>query len=130
MFNKFDALTYAGLGICDAGAAPCGYGVEYDNGDVEDIKDLIELNPYELATHNGSEWVLQSLDGRQETRDEGSRRSGFYYLDPTVYPLGADSDGAFTRGGNRSPAHPALVDSQYYTWITDLYFTTYTTSIW
>ncbi len=104
MLNKHDALTY------DCGTPPCGFGVAYDDGDATDVKDLTGL-----TTFNGSTYLLQSQSTRQETHDQGSQRKS------KLGPISTDADDLWVLPGNVSPAQPALVDAQYYTYVTDEY---------
>lgn len=107
--QKFNALTTD----CDGQGSPCGFGVAYDNGDPTDVKDLSGL-----TTWNGSAYLLQSADGRQETHDQGSTRR------PFLGPIATDADDSWVTPGDISPAQPALVDAQYYANLTDEYYLT------
>lgn len=104
--NRYNALAHD----CGNLAAPCGHGVAYDDGDASDIKDLSGL-----TTQSGSSYLLRSTDGRQETHDQGSTRR------PFLGPVAADSDDSWVLLGDESPSQPALVDAQYYAFVTDQY---------
>lgn len=97
--NKFNGLAHGD-----------GYGVAHDEGDVTDIKDLTGL-----VTFNGSSFELRSIDGRQETHDQGSSNK------PFLGPVATDSDDHWVRSGYKSPGQPALVDAHYYARVTDDY---------
>ncbi len=103
VLNKYDSFA------TDCGTPPCGFGVAYDDGDATDIKDLTDL-----TMSNGSEYLLQSA--RQETHDQGSQRR------PHLGPVATDADNLWVLPGDVSPAQPALVDSQYYAYVTDEYY--------
>lgn len=113
VINKFDALAH--LVDCTAAVAPCGFGVEYDDGDLGDVKDLAGL-----TTLSGSVHTLVSDDSpvRQETHDQGSTNR------PFLGPIATDTDDLWVRLGDVSPAQPALVDAHYYARVADDYFLT------
>jgi Zn-dependent metalloprotease len=106
--NKYNALAHS----CDGIPAPCGFGVAYDDGDTTDIKDLSNV-----TTQDGSTYILKSPDGRQETYDQGSSRK------PFLGPIAEDDDNSWIIRGDESPAQGALIDAQYYAYVTDKYFT-------
>jgi Zn-dependent metalloprotease len=103
--NKYNALAHN----CGTQSAPCGFGVAYDDGDSDDIKDLTGL-----TTYDGSAYLLEN--DRQETHDQGSTRK------PFLGPVATDGDDSWTIPGDESPAQPALVDAHYYAAVTDQYF--------
>jgi len=105
--HRFNALTES----CGSTAAPCGFGVEYDNSTTTDIKDLTGL-----TTLSGGTYYLQSADNRQETHDQGSSRR------PFLGPVATDNDDSWVILGDSSPAQQALVDAHYYANLTDDYF--------
>lgn len=105
--NKYNALAHS----CDGVPAPCGFGVAYDDGDSTDIKDLSNV-----TTQDGSSYLLKSPDGRQETHDQGSSRK------PFLGPIAEDDDNSWIILGDESPAQGALIDAQYYAFVTDQYF--------
>lgn len=107
VLKKYNALAYD----CGARPQPCGFGVAYDDGDSNDIKDLSGL-----TTPSSSGFQLRSADKRQETHDQGSSRR------PFLGPIATDADDSWVQPGNTSPAQPALVDAQYYARVTDDYF--------
>lgn len=110
MTNKYNALAH--LDTCDGAPTPCGYGVEYDEGDTSDIKDLDDLTTF----NNNNVYELVSADGRQETHDQGSTNRPFYG------DIATDSDNQWIDPGDTSPAQPALVDAHYYARVADNYF--------
>jgi thermolysin len=105
--NKYNALAHG----CDGASAPCGFGVAFDDGDNSDIKDLSNL-----TTQDGSTYILKSLEGRQETHDQGSSRK------PFLGPIAEDDDNSWIILGDESPSQGALIDAHYYAYVTDKYF--------
>ena len=114
IINKYDALKYLNCvdGV-DSVPPPCGFGVEYDDGDPDDVKDLSGL-----TDQDGTEYRLWSDEERLGTFDDGDFDSSF------GWPLARDDDDAWVLPGDQSPAQPALVDAQYYGHITNQYYLT------
>ncbi|MFP3852752.1 MAG: Ig-like domain-containing protein [Anaerolineales bacterium] len=106
ILNKIDALMHE----CGVDETGCGFGVQWSE-DTTDVKDMTGL-----TTFDGSEYLLQSSDERQETHDQGSTNR------PFLGPIATDSDDAWILEGNESPAQQALVDAHYYANVTDDYF--------
>lgn len=105
--NKYNALAHS----CDGVPAPCGFGVAYNDGDTTDIKNLDNV-----IIQDGSSYLLKSFDGRQETHDQGSSRK------PFLGPIAEDDDNSWIILGDESPAQGALIDAQYYAYVTYTYF--------
>jgi len=96
LINAYDGLTYGS-----------GVGVQ---GDPKDLTGL--------TTSSGDQYQMLSLDGRQRTYDAQNSNS------PRALPglLASDSDDLWNAPGTTSPGQPALVDAQFYAWVTDNYF--------
>ncbi len=117
IINKYDALKY--LDCATGVPTPCGFGVEYDDGDSSDVKDLNGL-----TYDDGTEYLLWSGADRLGTYDYWDYIPGF------GYPLARDDDDAWILLGDQSPAQSAEVDGQYYGHITNQYYLTRHTYDW
>ncbi len=103
-FHWIDAENGSIINAYDGLAHGDGLGVD---GETKDLTDLTTLD--------GGEYLLISADGRQKTYDARNRSRL-----PGV--LVADDDDSWDTPGRTSPAHPAMVDAQFFARVTDQYY--------
>ena len=108
VLNKFDALAHT----CNGAPPPCGYGVEFDNGFPEDVKDLAGLTIWDACL---SAFTLWTQDDRQGTFDEHS--TNLFSI-----PIAESPVDSWVLLGDEWPAQQALVDAHFYGRITDQYY--------
>lgn len=111
--DSYDAITTdhsptaaCGLSLSALLLPPCGVGVEFDRGSLDDVKSLAGLT---TRTADGSGHHAVSADGRQTIYDTSTAK------------VATDPDDAWTTLGDASPSQQAVTDAIYYTAVTDDY---------